>query len=135
MSARPFVRSRSIESLRDETFDLVVVGGGVTGAGVVLDAASRGLRAALIERDDFASGTSSKSSKLAHGGLLTDFADNMAMEYRIGARVVQRPDFIEGVRAVIIDKNFDAGWQVFIFILARHAQGGPGAVHGARCPA
>ncbi len=69
MSARPFVRSRSIESLRDETFDLVVVGGGVTGAGVVLDAASRGLRAALIERDDFASGTSSKSSKLVHGGL------------------------------------------------------------------
>ena len=69
MSARPFVRSRSIESLRDETFDLVVVGGGVTGAGVVLDAASRGLRAALIERDDFASGTSSKSSKPVHGGL------------------------------------------------------------------
>ena len=48
---------------------MVVVGGGVTGAGVVLDAASRGLRAALIERDDFASGTSSKSSKLVHGGL------------------------------------------------------------------
>jgi glycerol-3-phosphate dehydrogenase len=48
---------------------VVVVGGGVTGAGVVLDAASRGLRAALIERDDFASGTSSKSSKLVHGGL------------------------------------------------------------------
>ena len=69
MSARPFFRSRSLESLRDETFDLVVVGGGVTGAGVVLDAASRGLRAALVERDDFASGTSSKSSKLVHGGL------------------------------------------------------------------
>ncbi len=47
----------------------MVIGGGVTGAGVVLDAASRGLRAALIERDDFASGTSSKSSKLVHGGL------------------------------------------------------------------
>ncbi len=69
MPPRPFVRSRSLESLRDDTFDLVVVGGGVTGAGVVLDAASRGLRAALIERDDFASGTSSKSSKLVHGGL------------------------------------------------------------------
>lgn len=69
MTPRPFVRSSSIDALRHETFDLVVVGGGITGAGVVLDAASRGLRAALIERDDFASGTSSKSSKLVHGGL------------------------------------------------------------------
>ena len=48
---------------------MLVVGGGITGAGVALDAASRGLRTALVERDDFASGTSSKSSKLVHGGL------------------------------------------------------------------
>lgn len=53
----------------DEPFDVVVVGGGITGAGVALDATRRGLRTALIERDDFASGTSSKSSKLIHGGL------------------------------------------------------------------
>ncbi|MCU1399223.1 MAG: glycerol-3-phosphate dehydrogenase, partial [Acidimicrobiales bacterium] len=53
----------------DETFDIVVVGGGITGVGVALDAVSRGLRTALVERDDFASGTSSKSSKLVHGGL------------------------------------------------------------------
>jgi glycerol-3-phosphate dehydrogenase len=66
---RPFVRDTSLEALRSETFDLLVVGGGITGAGVVLDAASRGMSAALIERDDFASGTSSKSSKLVHGGL------------------------------------------------------------------
>jgi glycerol-3-phosphate dehydrogenase len=69
VTPRPFVRARSLESLRSETYDVVVVGGGVTGAGVVLDAASRGLRAALVERDDFAAGTSSKSSKLVHGGL------------------------------------------------------------------
>lgn len=69
VTPRPFVRSDSLDSLRNDTFDVVVVGGGVTGAGAVLDAASRGLRAALIERDDFASGTSSKSSKLVHGGL------------------------------------------------------------------
>ncbi|MCZ7619832.1 MAG: glycerol-3-phosphate dehydrogenase/oxidase [Myxococcota bacterium] len=49
--------------------DVLVVGGGITGAGVALDAASRGLRTALVERDDFASGTSSKSSKMVHGGL------------------------------------------------------------------
>jgi len=69
VTPRPFVRSTSLDALRTETFDLVVIGGGVTGAGTVLDAAARGLRAALIERDDFASGTSSKSSKLVHGGL------------------------------------------------------------------
>ena len=48
---------------------MLVIGGGITGAGVALDAASRGLRTALVEKDDFASGTSSKSSKLIHGGL------------------------------------------------------------------
>ncbi|GAA5926469.1 glycerol-3-phosphate dehydrogenase [Sporobolomyces koalae] len=50
-------------------FDLLIVGGGATGAGVALDAASRGLRVAVIERDDFSSGTSSKSTKLVHGGV------------------------------------------------------------------
>jgi glycerol-3-phosphate dehydrogenase len=59
----------SLQRLGDERFDVLVVGGGITGAGVALDAASRGLRTALVERDDFASGTSSKSSKLVHGGL------------------------------------------------------------------
>lgn len=52
-----------------QPFDVLVIGGGITGAGVALDAASRGLSTALVERDDFASGTSSKSSKLIHGGL------------------------------------------------------------------
>jgi glycerol-3-phosphate dehydrogenase len=64
-----FDRTDAIRRLGDTHFDVVVVGGGVTGAGCALDAASRGLRTALVERDDFASGTSSKSSKLIHGGL------------------------------------------------------------------
>ena len=51
------------------TYDLLVVGGGITGAGIALDAASRGMSVALVERSDFSSGTSSKSSKLVHGGL------------------------------------------------------------------
>ncbi|MFM2113560.1 MAG: hypothetical protein RL643_518, partial [Actinomycetota bacterium] len=62
-------RRSAFERLRTETFDLLVVGGGITGAGVALDAAARGLRVAIVERSDFASGTSSKSSKLIHGGL------------------------------------------------------------------
>ena len=66
---RAFDRATALARLADEHFDVLVVGGGITGAGVALDAASRGLRTALVERDDFASGTSSKSSKLVHGGL------------------------------------------------------------------
>ena len=62
-------RERAIETLRSERFDLVVIGGGITGAGVALDAASRGYSVALVEKADFASGTSSRSSKLVHGGL------------------------------------------------------------------
>jgi glycerol-3-phosphate dehydrogenase len=62
-------RTASLRRLGDEAFDVLVIGGGITGAGVALDAATRGLRTALVERDDFASGTSSKSSKLVHGGL------------------------------------------------------------------
>ncbi len=64
-----FDRAGALERLSAEEFDVLVVGGGVTGAGVALDAASRGLRTALVDKGDFASGTSSKSSKLVHGGL------------------------------------------------------------------
>ncbi|MGI8429233.1 MAG: FAD-dependent oxidoreductase [Solirubrobacteraceae bacterium] len=62
-------RERALEILSGERFDVVVIGGGITGAGVALDAASRGYSVALVERADFASGTSSRSSKLVHGGL------------------------------------------------------------------
>jgi glycerol-3-phosphate dehydrogenase len=62
-------REASLERLRREKFDVLVVGGGITGCGIALDAAARGLKTALVERNDFASGTSSKSSKLIHGGL------------------------------------------------------------------
>ena len=65
----PFDRETALARLADEPFDVLVIGGGITGAGVALDAAARGLRTALVERRDFASGTSSKSSKLIHGGL------------------------------------------------------------------
>jgi glycerol-3-phosphate dehydrogenase len=64
-----FTRRRALERLASDRFDVLVVGGGITGAGVALDAASRGLRTALVEKEDFASGTSSKSSKLVHGGI------------------------------------------------------------------
>jgi glycerol-3-phosphate dehydrogenase len=62
-------RTRDLAEMGSENFDVVVVGGGVTGAGAALDAAARGLRVALVEQRDYASGTSSRSSKMFHGGL------------------------------------------------------------------
>jgi glycerol-3-phosphate dehydrogenase len=62
-------RSQALAALAHDEFDVVVVGGGITGAGVALDAATRGYSVALLERADYASGTSSRSSKLVHGGL------------------------------------------------------------------
>lgn len=62
-------REKNFEKLSKDTYDLIVIGGGITGGGIALDAASRGLKVALFEKGDFASGTSSKSTKLIHGGL------------------------------------------------------------------
>src|SRR5919202_2225164 len=59
----------AVAALAAEPFDVLVIGGGITGAGVALDAATRGYSVALVERGDYAIGTSSRSSKLVHGGL------------------------------------------------------------------
>src|SRR3954454_13730959 len=73
---------RNFSSLGDEVFDVLVVGGGIFGAGIARDAALRGLRVALIDKADFASGTSSRSSKLIHGGFryLEQAAYRLVME-------------------------------------------------------
>lgn len=68
MAAAAASRGRTLDRLADETFDLLVVGGGINGAGIARDAALRGLAVAVVEQADFASGTSSRSSKLVHGG-------------------------------------------------------------------
>ncbi|MBX2894130.1 MAG: glycerol-3-phosphate dehydrogenase [Cyclobacteriaceae bacterium] len=62
-------RAANLIALQSNQFDLLVIGGGITGAGIALDAAARGLKTALVEKEDFASGTSSRSTKLIHGGL------------------------------------------------------------------
>src|SRR5881409_3533746 len=62
-------RSEALSHLEQDRFDLVVIGGGITGAGVALDAATRGYSVTLVERDDWSCGTSSRSSKMIHGGL------------------------------------------------------------------
>jgi len=65
----PQQRRQALKRLSEEVFDVVVIGGGATGAGCALDAVTRGLNVALVEARDFAAGTSSRSSKLVHGGL------------------------------------------------------------------
>lgn len=65
----PQTRNSNLQSFKYDSFDLVIVGGGITGAGLAREAAGRGMKVALIEKDDYASGTSSRSSKLIHGGI------------------------------------------------------------------
>ena len=63
-------RSENLEEDKEHgVYDLLIIGGGATGTGIALDAATRGLKVAVVERDDFSSGTSSKSTKLVHGGV------------------------------------------------------------------
>src|SRR5437764_8412585 len=63
------MRARTIQFLQESPLDLLVMGGGIVGAGVARDAAMRGLRVGLVEQHDFAFGTSSRSSRLLHGGM------------------------------------------------------------------
>ena len=68
-TASSLQRYATIEELQHKEYDLLVIGGGITGCGIALDAISRGLSVALVEMQDFAAGTSSRSTKLVHGGL------------------------------------------------------------------
>ena len=68
-SSAPLSLTRAISRLESEPFDLAIVGGGISGVAIAHEAASRGLRVALLERHDFASGTTTASTKLIHGGV------------------------------------------------------------------
>jgi len=85
-------RKSILESLPTKAFDLIIIGGGVTGAGIALDASSRGLSVLLIEKNDFASGTSSRSTKLIHGGLryLKQFEFALVREVGMERAIVHR---------------------------------------------
>jgi glycerol-3-phosphate dehydrogenase len=87
-----FNRQRDIGLLENQSFDLLVIGGGITGAGIALDAASRGLKVALIEKKDYAWGTSSRSTKLIHGGLryLKQFEFKLVHEVGTERAIVHR---------------------------------------------
>jgi glycerol-3-phosphate dehydrogenase len=98
-------RDRAIESLAAERFDVVVIGGGITGAGVALDAATRGFSVALVEKADYASGTSSRSSKLVHGGLryLQNFDLGLVREALLERRLLVKlaPHLVRPLQLVV----------------------------------
>lgn len=87
-----FHRDELLDQLVSQTYDLVIIGGGATGAGIALDAASRGLKTALVEKQDFAAGTSSRSTKLIHGGLryLKQFEISLVREVGRERAIVHR---------------------------------------------
>src|SRR2546423_7957777 len=86
------MRAKTIQFLRDGPLDLLVIGGGIVGAGVARDAAMRGLRVGLVEQHDFAFGTSSRSSRLLHGGLryLAQGGLGLVREASLEKRVLHR---------------------------------------------
>src|SRR6516162_3764355 len=104
-------RDRAIQSLSADSFDVVVIGGGITGAGVALDAASRGYSVALVEKADYASGTSSRSSKLVHGGLryLQNFDLGLVREALLERQLLVKlaPHIVRPLKIVV--PAFDGG--------------------------
>ena len=109
-------REQIIDELAsNEAFDLIVIGGGATGAGIALDAASRNYRVALVEREDFGSGTSSKSSKLVHGGVryLANGEFSLVKEaLRERSRLLHNaPHLVQPLGFIIPAKNFYERWK------------------------
>ena len=82
MSFSSLDRKEKIHKVQEQAFDLLVIGGGITGSGIALDATTRGMKTVLVEMQDFAAGTSSRSTKLVHGGLryLKQFEVGMVAE-------------------------------------------------------
>lgn len=118
-------RKEELADVQKTTFDLVVIGGGITGAGIALDAVSRGLTVLLLEKSDFASGTSSKSTKLIHGGLryLKQFQIGLVRETGTERAIVHRlaPHLVHPEKMLLpIIKNgsftkFSAGLAIWVY--------------------
>ncbi len=131
----PEQRANSLATMATETFDVLVIGGGVTGAGIALDAAARGLSTAVIEGQDWASGTSSRSSRLVHGGLRylynLDFklvAEALTERGRllssIAPHLVEAQPFLWPLKMPVIERAYSAVGVGLYDILARIGSGG-----------
>ncbi|GAB3811424.1 glycerol-3-phosphate dehydrogenase/oxidase [Tessaracoccus terricola] len=115
----PQQRAEAVEALGSEEFDVLVIGGGVTGAGIALDAAARGLRTAVVEAQDWAAGTSSRSSRLVHGGLRylynLDFklvaealSERGALLTTIAPHLVEAQPFLWPLKQRVIERAYSA---------------------------
>ena len=131
----PEQRANSLATMATETFDVLVIGGGVTGAGIALDAAARGLSTAVIEGQDWASGTSSRSSRLVHNGLRylynLDFklvAEALTERGRllssIAPHLVEAQPFLWPLKMPVIERAYSAVGVGLYDILARIGSGG-----------
>jgi glycerol-3-phosphate dehydrogenase len=128
-------RRRDLDALATEPFDVLVIGGGIVGCGAVIDAASRGLKAALVERDDIAVGTSSRSSRLIHGGLryLEQFHFGLVREalaerariLRLAPHLVHIEPFLFPLygRPIATRAFYEAGMTLYDLLGARHDGG------------
>src|SRR3954452_8167430 len=127
-------RTADLRALEDGPWDVVIVGGGIVGVGALLDATSRGLRAALIEQDDIASGTSSRSSRLIHGGLryLEHYQFSVVIEslaerarlLRLAPHLVRLNEFLFPLRGVPIGSRAFYGSGMLLYDLLGSARSG-----------
>lgn len=115
----PSQREQDLAAMRDEIYDVLVIGGGVTGAGSAFDATTRGLRTAIVEAQDWASGTSSRSSRLIHGGLRylynLDFAlvaealtERGRLLTKLAPHLVQAQPFLWPLKQRVIERAYSA---------------------------
>ena len=129
-------RADAVAALASDHFDVVVIGGGITGAGVALDAATRGYSVALVERSDFAAGTSSRSSKLVHGGLryLQNFDLGLVREALLERQILTHlaPHLVRPLPLVVaafddakLDRMLGVGLNLYD-VMAVRAPGGSG---------
>lgn len=136
-------RAQALEAMGAEKVDILVVGGGVTGAGAALDAATRGLRVAIVEAQDWAGGTSQWSSKLVHGGLRYLYQLNFALVAealkerdllltRTAPHLVKAQPFLWPLKTPIVERSYSAVGVGVYDILAQYGGGGRSAVPAQR---
>jgi len=131
----PAWRREALTALADERFDVLIIGGGIVGAGALLDATSRGLRAALVEQRDIASGTSGRSSRLIHGGLryleqlhfglVYEALQERARLLRLAPHLVRLEPFLFPIYGIPLVHQAFYGSGIFLYdLLGAHRDGG-----------
>src|SRR5690606_30828206 len=136
----PAERQAALETLRSKTVDILVIGGGIVGTGAALDAATRGLRVGLVEQRDWGSGTSSRSSKLIHGGIRyleqLDFGlvrealvERGLLLQRLAPHLVKPVRFIYPLTRPVLERLYIGAGMLLYDLFARTGPHPPGVPH------